>query len=548
MLAFAIALTLPTVSVAQPIVRVRAETRIELQVDRGPTVRITATLRDDRGDPLRDRALNVRIAQADGPGVERASGRTDDRGRVEVDFDIQQTGTYRLEAQYAGDSSYRGVEVAQNVDLGRAHVRLLMTAESGRLDRLDLDRASHEVRVAAESEIGGANLDVRLENEMGQALASGTTGAGGTVQLTIHSADLGVPAAGRIVVRTEGDSLRAPAQTEVLVVRYRPTAVALTVAQRHVEAGRAVLVEGTLSTSQGPLARKAIGIFTGERHLETVLTDAEGRFRDRVVLEQNEGDVPLQARFESDAPWRPEALSEPIVITIEPRGATPAPWLSIPIAVSALLLLGLWWRGRRQAPGQPEQRPSRRPAPPGIQLGAPGSTRQAGHTDVAGVVLDADEANPLGGAQVVLRRGDETLTQASDEDGRFLFDDVPSGRWKLRAQRAGYEAREATVELPHRGQLRGLQIRLRSLRHLVLRRFSPLAEALTPSRRWWAFWTPRELADRARGGERGAVGQVALEVEEIAYAASPPEADRVEEVGRRARRLADAIREDSSAR
>ncbi|MCB9591308.1 MAG: carboxypeptidase regulatory-like domain-containing protein [Sandaracinaceae bacterium] len=547
-LAVAALLAAPARVAAQPIVSVRAETRIELRVRRGATVRVGATLRDDRGNSLADRQLTVRIAEPG--GVQRGSetGTTDARGELEVTFEVE-PGTYQFEARYAGDESYDDTRVELLLDLERAHVRLLMSPVEGRLDRLDLDVPTHRLRVRAESDAGGGGLEVRLENELEELLASGTTAEDGSVVLEVASAALGSPAAGRMIVKTSGDAQRAPAQTEVLVVRFRPTALTLTTTAARVEAGQPVRVEGQLRTSERPLARKAVGIYAGDRHLETVLTDGEGRFAREIVLEDNEGTVALTARFEGDAPWRPAASSEPVEVRIEPRGATPARWLLVPIALSALLLGLLWWRGRRKDASAEAPRSSHVPAPPGIHVATEAAASpRAGRRDVAGIALDADEGEPIAGARVELTGPGEPLSAVSDDAGAFAIAEVPDGRWTIRVEHASYESREAIVDVPHRGALAALQVRLRSLRQVALRKYAPLAEALVPQRRWWAFWTPRELADRARASVRGDVEEVTRAVEEVVWSAGPPAPDSVEEIGRRASELASEVREDSSAR
>ncbi len=541
-LALALALAVPAGAAAQPVVWVRAETRIELRVERQPVVRVRATLRDDRGNGLPNRAISVRVASPDGVQRGLSQGRTDTAGELAADFDVA-PGTYRFEAHYAGDESYDEARVELLLDLERAHVRLVMSALDGRLDRIDLDAPRHRFRVRAESEAGGEGMSVALENELEEVLATGITGEDAAVTLEVESRALGGPAAGRLVVRTPGDAERAPAQTEVLVVRFRPTALTLDVAPRRVEGGRPVRVEGRLATSERPLARKAIGLFAGERHLETVLTDAEGRFAREVVLEENDATVALTARFESDAPWRPSAVSDPVDVRVAPRGATPVRWLLLPIAVCAVALVALWWRSRRQRKAAEAQRPSLAPAPPGIHVPTAASERDAARSDVGGTVLDADEGAPIAGAAVRLEGPGDAILARGDDEGVFTIAEVPAGRWTIRVEAPGYEARDATVEIPHRGALAQVQVRLRSLRQLALRNYAPLAEALVPQRRWWAFWTPRELAERARGPARGSVEQVTLELEAVVWSAGPPDAESVEAIGKRAGELAPALRE-----
>ena len=517
---------------AQPVVRVRAETRIELRVERSPDrVTFEGTLWDDRGDPLPGRPVDVRVAELDGLARGHQGARTDSRGHFTTTFPLE-PGTYRVEAHFEGEDRYHRVDVVQTLDLSRAHVRLSMSVPNGgRLDLLNLDERDHSIAVSAQSEEGGAGLSVELSNEVGERLAVGTTGADGSCTLTIESASLGAPATGRLVVHTPGDARRAAAQTEVLVVRYRPTRLTLDASPRRARADEPVHVEVELSDSAGPLGREAVGLFAGEDHLETVLTDERGRIERDVSLGAEDGEpVILSARFLSDAPWRPASRSEPIAIEIEVRGATPWEWLLLPMGICAALV---WWVQRRASsvPAARTREPAR-PAPPGI-VASGAKARLEDRRDVSGQVLDADEGHALAGGTVTLGE----LSASTDVDGRFTFVDVPDGEHGLRVNAEGYETRDAAVRVPHRGPWSSATVRLRSFRQLAIIAYRPVAEALVPSPRWWAFWTPRELLERARREQRAQVEEITDAIELAAYDAKLPTLDDVDAIDERAARL-----------
>ena len=508
---------------------------------------MTAILRDDRGDPLADRAVAVRLFEPDGLALGRRGGRTDSAGRFVARY-AAQAGSYRLEANYEGDADYRGVQVAQEIDLSLADVRLTLGAAGGRLDRVDLDRPTISLRVTAESDAGSGGLHVQLENELHQPLAEGRTDAGGAVRLEVSTAALGSVGAGRIIARTDADDRRGPAQTEVFVVRFRPTEVTLQLEQPDVEAGDPVALNGTLTTSRGPIGRKAIGIFAGSEHLETLLTDARGRFAGEVVLSQNTGQVSLIARFASDAPWRPEAASAPVPVTIRARGGTPARWLLIPIGLSLLVLLLIWRFSPGEAARERDRESQKPPSPPGIEFGGSSAARESSRRDVQGVVLDTDSGEPIEGAWIRLESEGRQHEIRSDRGGAFRFETLDDGRWTIRASTEGFQPREASFTIPHRGRLAALTVRLRSLRQIALGAFDPLGERLAPKRRWWAFWTPRELARRAPIAARAEIEEVARDLEEIAYAAPLADPDQVEQIGQRSQRLADELGQDRGAR
>src|SRR5690606_2254186 len=115
------------------------------------------------------------------------------------------------------------------------------------------------------------------------------TGADGRVSLAAASEALGPPATGRLVVHTPGDARRAEAQTEVLVVRYRPILLDLDASPTTVRTGETVSLRGRLHDRSGPLPRRAVGLFDGEAHLATVLTDDDGRFARALEVERDAG-------------------------------------------------------------------------------------------------------------------------------------------------------------------------------------------------------------------------------------------------------------------
>jgi len=524
---------------AQPTVRVRAESRIELRVERRPAeVQVTGVLRDDRGEPLPDQPVEIRLEPDEG-GSRSERGRTDALGRLAATFPVE-TGRYDIRASYAGDARYQRIDVAQELDLERAHVQLgLSRADGERVDRLDLDRPVHRLQVRARSAEGGAGLEVTLASELGDRLAGGTTGDDGTVVLEVESARLGPPAAGRLVVTSERDDRRSRAQTEVMVVRFRAASLTLDATPTHLELGAPLRIEGRLTDSGGALPRRAVGLFAGDRHLDTVLTDAEGRFARELQLDGLSGTVAVRARFTSDAPWRPSAESPAISVTLAAPSSAPWPWLLLPMAICAA---AIFWISRRSAP-EPTRASTRTvppPPPPGIRAGA-GEVRGATHRAVGGRVLDADSGAAIPGARITIEAAGEAHEARADASGAFTFSDLADGEHRLQVSAPGYEERDAVIQVPHGGRWLDTRVRLRSLREVAVRHYREVAERLAPGRRWWALWTPRELLDRAQRSARREAATLTEAVERAAYAAPHPSPEDVTEIGQRARSVAQAL-------
>ncbi len=528
---------LPSVALAQPTVRVRAEARIELRVDRTPgRVTVGGTLRDDLGQPLPDRSVEVRVLEPAGQSRAHAIARTDANGSLGASFSLD-PGAYRVIARWDGDEGHQQVEVAQMLDLSRAHVRLAVAMPDG--GHLDLDAPRHTVDVRASSTEGGRDLRVELRDELDHRLAEGVTDAAGHVRFTLDSSALGPPAAGRFVVCTPGDARRAPAQTEVPVVRFRPIELTLTVDPQELDDDRPTTIAGRLYDSAAPLPRRAIGIFRGDAHVTTVLTDDEGRFSRDLRLTSDDGSpIELTARYESDAPWRPSARSARVVIAVREQASTPWPWLLASMIASAIVVFFFSRRPRRVATPAIDAAPA--PAPPGV---APARASGIGpaQRDVGGVVLDADEGHPIASARVILSSSEQTIELETDAEGRFAIDRVDGDAWTIVVRAAGYEDGEGAMRLPHRGQWSAMSVRLRSLRQAALIRYRPVAEALAPQRKWWAFWTPRELLDRADVSARAEVEPLTTAVERAAYGEETPTAADVGAIGTHAERATRAI-------
>jgi hypothetical protein len=476
------------VAQAQLTVRVRAESRIELRARlTAEGASVEGTLRDDLGAPLPGRAVRVGCLTEDGRSLGREDVRTDARGDFRHRFHAE--GTRQVRAIFTGDDGYRRIEALQRLEPGRAHVRLDVRGPAG--GRLDLDREVHDLAVEATSPSGGVGLEIEVLDEVGRTVAAGLTDAASRHTFQLRSADLGPPSAGRLVVRTAGDARRARAQTELPVVRFRSSALTM---EAGVDEGR-IRVAGQLADSQGPLPRRAVGIFVDGSHRDTVLTDDGGRFLRRLPAADLSGEVTVEARFASDAPWHTDARAEPVTLRLAPPRSAPWSWLlaSIGISVGAA-----WWVGRTGRRPQEDEDATRPASAPGIEVGEPeGRLAAAGRRDVSGVVVDVEEGRRrIEAATVRLEAEGRIVAEAcTDARGRFAFDDLPDGRFRLEVSAAGYAAESLPVSLPHRGGLSGLTVRLESLRRRALVIYRPVAEALTsPSR--WLHATPRELLGR----------------------------------------------------
>ncbi len=430
-------------------------------------------------------------------------------------------GGYRVAATFDGDDDHQRIEVQRRLDLDRADVRLhVVIPERG---KLDLDRGEHTIEVVAFSEEGGGGLSVELLDELDRRLDARTTDAEGRVRFVLPSERLGPPGAGRIKARSRADARRAEAQTEVPIVRFRRTHLTLSASRTRGRPGEHVLLEGRLTDSAGPIESRAVGLFAGDAHLGTVLTDAAGRFRRDLVLDNEHGShLATVARFYSDAPGRAPSTSNAVEIDVQTGGGAPWPWLLLPIVLCVLLLLLL---ARRASPRL--EAPAPRPeAPVGIEASSR-RARRAERWDVGGTIVDHRDGQAVDDAMVTLVSldGSEAVPVPVDTQGRFSLSTIAGGTWRVRVEAAGYLPTEATIEVPHRGEWSDVRVRLSSLRALALAPFRRVALAVMPSARLWSVWTNREVLARARARGSGLIRgleRLNERVERACYDVDPP--------------------------
>ncbi|UJR80351.1 carboxypeptidase-like regulatory domain-containing protein [Sandaracinus amylolyticus] len=526
----------PASLAAQPRVQVRAETRIELRPRRDADHQIVeGVLRDDLGAPMPDREVRISVHEGGPTGVRRDARevRTGPDGSFSSVFELP-LGSWWVRAEFDGDEHHRPhPPVVRQVVLDRAHVRLDIDIAGG--PTLDLDRAEHRLRVIASSEAGGADLAVTItENE--RELARGTTRADGSLDVVIRTEALGTtPSAARLVVRSAADAHRADAQTEVPVVRFRGTTLTLEADRSQVGRGESVRFSGALRSSEGPLARKAVGLWAGDRHLATVLTDDAGAYRATLGFDElGAFDGAVTARFESDAPWWGASEAPPIALRVETPGGTPWPWILVSIAASALAFVLAGRRRRAPAPS-PAALPVVAPA---LELGDRRSLLPDS-IEIAGRVIDARREHAIAGAKVRARRADgSTIEIETDASGRFAIT-LAAGAHTLEIEAPGYEASRHRATLPHRGEWSAIVVRLRSLRELAWAPLEPLAARLLPSADLYGVWTARDLegAARAKPPIPRALPSLIASIERAAYAEEPPAEAELESIREAARAI-----------
>ncbi len=523
---------------AQPIVVVRSESRLELDVRRAPdgALDVSGALRDDLGAALPDRDVALELSRANAHDREHVRGshvttravHTSAEGTFEARFPSSPPPTgapsdYVIDATYEGDAEHVGTRATRFFDVDRAHVALRLTIEGGA--RIDLSSPTHALDIVASSTAGGGGLPMLLSDEREAALGRGVTDASGTLHVVLSSSALGPPAAGRLIVRTLGDATRTESQTEVPVVRFRPTHTTLEVSRARLLSNEPVRVSGALTDGRFPLEREAIGVFVGERLVRTVLTSEDGQFSASITLDDVpdlDGRVALRARFAGDAPWVPASESGPVALEIVRPTSLAWLWALLPILAS--LAVAAWSLNRERAVSPSA---TRQPVGAGVVLGSRASLA-ANRSEVGGTVLDAITGEPVAGAMIAI--GD--LTSQTDARGRFSIDVRARGATELSVVAKEHVALTLPIALPHRGELSSLSIRLAGRRATTFAALRRVASQLSPSSDASAALTQRELLEvlRGRGASPPALPRLVTVIESACYGVLAPSDAEIAEV------------------
>lgn len=509
---------------AAPSLRVRAQVDIELHTHGTESgARISGVLRDDVGMPLPNRELTLAAETQDHTRVRSRSVRTDAEGKIDVPSPCG-SNPCRITLELEGDAFYEHALVGHVVEPAKAEVELDIVEPSTLT--IDLDRPETRVAVRASSEQGGARLPLVLEDELGRKLGSAITAADGSAELRVPSQQLGGAGLGELVVRTTGDADRTAARSSKAVLRTLGTQLEL---DTHYEAKpRTLRIAVRLRTRRGPVAQRAVGIFADDRHLTTLITDAQGdasRTLNIDALALAEGKHALLARFASDLPGLAASESKPVALLIEPVARPSSLWLVLPAIASMLFA---WWSARRRRPDV-EAAESSIAKTPEVRLGVV-RARGAPLLTCSGKVEDADTSAPIEALLELESEQSGMYTVHAGSDGLFESDALAAGTYRVRVLAQGYAAVSFELAVPHHGTGNDLRISLRSLRALALDTYAHVMGPALAPQRIQASTVRETLAAAVSCGKIGTeVRDLAHATERIAYARPIPfESDLVD--------------------
>jgi 5-hydroxyisourate hydrolase-like protein (transthyretin family) len=515
---------------AQPVIRVEAQTRLELSTTRTDrATRVRALLLDDQGRPVAGAPISIRIAGASGqPLAERPRVLTGSDGAFEIALPAVDE-RISVDARFAGDDFRSPTSALELLDTRLALVELRFSEPSGGV--IDLQQEVVNARVRARSEAGGEGVRIELSDDKGVALGTAVTDAEGVVQLAIATKALREPGPGKLIATALPDATRAGASAELSIVRWLPSRTSLTLKQ----AGRnAVRASGEVRANERGLPGAMVGLFTPRGdHVATLSADPTGRFEGKLdpktLGERNARSIELEARFESDAPWIGSSRSGRVQLGLAAPSGYSVYWLALTPAAIALLL---WWLGRRRSALELEP-PAKERAEAGVAL-AQARPRAVRLHHLACIVLDARTGRPVADATLTIElAGAASRSMRSDARGAIRSDELAPGSYQLVFEAAGYRALRVSVDAPHRGEWIGAHVRLESLRDVAVRAWSPLALQLASKPDQAHAITVREaiLRSAQRSTAQPSFASEALErTERAAYERTAPTDDDVQRV------------------
>jgi hypothetical protein len=506
-------------ALAEPVVRIRADSRIELGVthlDVGMS--ITGALRDELGHGLPSRTLALSAIPLDAPDAPfETTVRTNSGGEFSLEI-ADANHDYRLLASFEGDVGHRGVRVERSVERARADVRLELRVAAGSV--LDLDTREVGLAAIAESDAGGAGITLRLSDETGAELARAQTDARGHAHFLVSTERFGPPGTGLLRVESLRDERHAEAQTEARIIRSRKIRVDLQTERERIEVGNELAIVGMVRTGAGPCPNLPVGLFLGTEHVRTVMTGDDGGFDARISVEGVPRATAVSARVEADpsgAHNAAEALRAVEVVAPEPL---PLTWiLGLLGGTVALTLAAARLRRVRHSL---EHMPTALVEPSGVTRPSDGGARYV----LSGIVTDALNV-AIAGARLEITHAQQGLRweAIADARGQFVTPLLRKGTLIVRGVAPGYSGAEVQLTIPHHGEGEGMTIRLDNLRARVMRAFKSAVEARLPFPKAFSVWTPREIRSflaQRRPDQRQPLNELSRDVERATYGAAPP--------------------------
>jgi hypothetical protein len=470
-------------------VRVKARTSLWVDTSEAQGL-LNGYLADDRGDRIAGRRVSI------SSGNVTESVITDHDGAFEAPFPLGLR-AQTLTVVFEGDPYLEPSSITREIDPLRLPVDLQLIMPT----IVSLTDASIEAQVRAEHNGQPVRIAIDIvDAATSDVLSSSTTGPDGWASMAIETEALGRPGQHSFHAVFGGDASLAPSLARAEVLLVDATQVTLHASPTTFFPEDSVRFEGVLSGTFEPLSGQEIALEAGEATIGHATTGHDGAF----VAELSGDELPhadrlsVVARFRSSTAARSSCVSA--AVSLQFQEAQPMDWrfVTLPAGVTIMLLVVVFvlTRQRARSPRQAharatpqvveaEFRPSQVPMR---------TMRRAEHLDVSGIVMDAIEEQPVGGAAITVSGPAGTTRGITDVDGTFFVGPFARGQHTMLVEAAGYVAESFPLMLPHAGSFHEATITIVQVRHRALEIYRAAARPLLPRHSLWGLWTPRELA------------------------------------------------------
>lgn len=501
-------------------VRVRAEGDLTLSVTTaGTLVKVSGFLRDELGDPLAQRRIDLKLEEVGSPRSDEARVYTNRRGAFSYRQEVR-PGNWQVTATFAESEHVTGDKASQRVSVEPSPVEL--TLRGPQFGRLTGAPAPVQVRAS----VGSVGLSV-----------SGTIYVNGRPYETFDLDDFGranidvapalEPGLNPIEVRIPAGPFRESANDSWTIRASADTRFEVQLEQVLERLERGVAVTGDVFDDTGPIegARIRAEIWRVDQP-EATGDEAEGKKQTFETTVQTGEAGTFRAFFSGDklddGVWRGRAYLEPEfgkrvrAETAELElDRTVSRWILNSLGVVALVVgLGLvlhrFWafllvrleerRRRREAEEREERAFREEETLVPVELDDEASDDRPVERDrVAGVIWNAWRSQPVEGATIRLvdRNGSELRSSESETGsppraGRFALEELPKGDFELRVECHGFMPGSMELSIPHTGRLSNIRLDLVAVPLKIRRLYGALVEQLE-GEDLWGLLSPREI-------------------------------------------------------
>lgn len=510
-----------TITHAHLPVQVRGGSQLDADVQiaaSGSHAVVRGSLRDELGEPLA--AMNVKIELADSTAVSTplklepcrryAVGVATNPELIDTKADGQFCANIPLEQlptnaklRVAFEGSINYVSTSLMLALDDLRIGLNLEIPSSHL-RINLDRADWELTATLSPLTPDASQDsaplpleislLAVENEKAepQTLQRAQMRVGVPAAIKVLTGSLRSPGPGRIRFTFDGSSKYKPFRRIVPIERTVSVRLRTVDWSGRVSAGTRMAAQILADSAFGPPPTGYVEVlaFGGGSRLFPISPDGSASIS--IPAPRRQGHAVVSLRFQSSARgWSSTpALQLPLEIV------APSKWMPVGWAALALLVFGWFAYSRRRVElGAGVTNPPLVPKPYAhIEMLEAAGDAEAGWS---GVIVDAHDADPIGGATVELRLaafgGEQTLF-STKSDGSGLFEIPAQTADKQTSLRLEIHARgyaRLDLQLPSPGRVKVFLI---SVRRAVLERFiswtkrrgPPYVSAVEPTPDWVA--------------------------------------------------------------